>query len=62
MNKKPNFNIGDKVFHITKDSDEGIVIDICYWYKSNQYEYVVTTGFGKYDKVYEEELTYNKTF
>lgn len=61
--KEPIYKIGDRVFHITPESDVGVVVD-CVWsmrYKS--WTYVVTFGHDKESSAYyEDELTQNKTF
>lgn len=60
--KSPKFNIGDRVFHITRDSIEGVVIDSNYNLRDNCWTYIVTFGAGDDYNMYEDELTYNKVF
>lgn len=61
---RPNkFDIGERVFHITPESDCGVVIDIKYSYLTGLHEYLVT--FGAHSEslwYYEHELSKNKVF
>lgn len=58
------FSIGDKVYHATKESDMGIVIDASFSVRANCVKYEVS--FGRMDAddvwVYEEELSSSKVF
>jgi len=56
------FNIKDKVYHITKESPEGVVLDIRYYFITDTYEYLVTWGYNDSSYSWEEELCYNKVF
>ncbi len=61
--KKPKYNIGQSVYHVTPDSDKGIVLDCIYSLRKNQWEYLVAFSANATSLVYyEEELTENKTF
>jgi heat shock protein HspQ len=61
--KPPKFNIGSTVYHITPESDRGVVIDIKYSYLTNMNEYQVAFSFDKESLwYYEHELSNNKTF
>jgi hypothetical protein len=54
--KKPRFNIGDEVYHITPESDKAIVLDINYSYAFNVNTYTVGLGFGIQHECAEHEL------
>lgn len=43
--ENPKFKIGDKVFHITKESSVGVVIDIEYKFSNEKYLYMVAFTF-----------------
>lgn len=61
--KKNKFNIGEKVYHITPDSDQGVVLDCHYSMRENAWSYIVTFGFERESLIYyEDELNVNKTF
>ena len=60
---KPAFNIRDRVYHVTPDSPEGIVIDVQYNYASGIYLYQVSFSPTQASLWYFEiELSYNKSF
>lgn len=60
---KPKFQIGEKVYHVTPDSDQGIVLDCRYSMRENAWSYVVTFGPEKESLIYyEDELSTSKTF
>lgn len=44
MIKPSRFNVGDRVFHITPESPEGIVIDAKYSLLTSSWDYLVTFG------------------
>lgn len=61
--RKPKFDIGDKVYHITPDSDLGIVLDCKYSMRFDIWTYTVTFSIDKDDmEFYEDELSITKTF
>lgn len=61
--KQPKFNIGDKVYHITPESDLGVVLDAEYSLLNNRWRYVVTFGIKDSDYTYyEHELSTSKVF
>ena len=63
MIKPPRFNIGDRVYHITPESPEGIVIDAKYSLLTQSWEYQVTFGpFTESLWYYDIELMQNRTF
>lgn len=60
---KNKFNIGDEVYHITPESDKGVVLDASYSLLYDKWEYKVTFGVKDNDYWYHEhELQTNKTF
>jgi len=59
---KPAFNIGDKVYHNTPESTEGIVVDIIYYYRSSTFRYLVAVGWDSEHNCTEEELSETKVF
>lgn len=61
--KKPKFEIGERVYHITPDSDPGVVLDCNFSMRENAWSYLVTFGPEK-DSLfyYEDELTTSKIF
>ena len=63
MIKPPRFNIGDRVYHITPESPEGIVIDAKYSLLTQSWEYQVTFGpFSSSLWYYDVELIEHRTF
>lgn len=61
--KHPKFNINDRVYHITPESDCGVVIDIKYSYLTGLFEYHVTFSATLESLwYYEHELSATKTF
>ena len=63
MIKPSRFNIGDRVFHVTPESPEGIVIDARYSLQTGSWEYQVS--FGPIDaslRYYDVELIEHRTF
>jgi len=61
---EPLFKIGDHVFHATKESDEGIIINITYNVRQRAIQYEVMFGRMDADDVwcYEEELSDTKRY
>ena len=51
-----NFNRGDRVFHVTKLSPEGIVLDVAYSQR-NGVTNLVTFGYNEQDWYKDEELS-----
>lgn len=59
----PKYNIGDRVYHITPESDSGVVLNIRYDYLTKLHEYYVT--FSAHNEslwYYEHELSQSKIF
>ena len=60
--KKNKYNIGDKVYHITPESPTGIVVDIRYYFSSDDYEYHVAWSPSEYNWYTGNELTVSKIY
>jgi hypothetical protein len=60
--KRPKFNIGDEVYHVTPESDKGIVIEVNYSYAFDANTYLVSLGFGVQHECAEHELSEDKLF
>lgn len=58
----PRFLIKQDVYHITPDSEKGIVLDMIYYFHTQQYKYLVTFGIGKNDWYDEHELSESKNY
>jgi hypothetical protein len=60
---EPIFDIGDAVFHVTRDSSEGIVLDIMHTDSTNEIEYLVAFGWRSDEPVIctERELSETKS-
>jgi len=56
------FNIGDEVYHITPESDKGVIVEINYVFSTDKCLYTVATGWNTEFICSEHELTFNKTF
>lgn len=54
------FEIGDRVFHKTPESDVGIILDISHHQLTNQVTYLVALGFNNEVSCLEEELSKEK--
>lgn len=60
--KEPKFSIGERVYHLTRDSDEGIVTDITYHLRYDCFIYSVTFVPGASVDMYEDEISKTKFF
>lgn len=61
--REKKYNIGDKVFHITPESDQGVVLNIKYDYLTKLHEYLVTFSAQSESLwYYEHELSTTKIF
>lgn len=60
--KEPEFNIGQKVYHVTPDSPQGIVTDAIYSLLNKRWVYSVAFGVKEEMECLEFELSTNKTF
>jgi hypothetical protein len=58
----PKFNIGDRVYHVTRESDEGVVVDINYSMRFGMWTYSVTFRPGSEDDFYEDEISNSKIY
>lgn len=56
------FNIGDAVYHVTPESDKGIVIEIVYMFSTRTYVYTVATSWNTEYTCQEHELTDHPNF
>ncbi len=59
---KPRFYLGDRVFHITRDSDEGVITDMFFDIRLGWKYYVAFSPLSAEMVYYEEELTQSKIF
>ena len=63
MIEKPKYHINEKVYHITPESQQGIIIDINYSYLTKLHQYQVTFGPDTNPGWYfEHELSKSKVF
>lgn len=58
----PAFEITQKVFHVTPDSPQGVIVDARYLLFDKRWEYLVGFGPGQTLAYYEHEISTNKTF
>jgi len=58
------FEIGESVYHITTDSDRGIVVDVSYSVRTKQVTYNIVFGRGTNDNAWYwgDELSRDKSF
>jgi len=56
------YNIGDKVYHVTPESDEGVVVDWMYTAYSGVYKYYVSWGIANEGWYVDVELSKNKIY
>ena len=62
-NKRPIYGIGDKIYHVSvEEENPGIIVDIKYSYRYNEFEYLVSLAFGTYFWVNEIEINNTKSF
>jgi hypothetical protein len=54
---KPKFHIGDRIFHITPESEVGVILDIRYCVKTGEILYLIALGFNNEVWAIEEELS-----
>jgi len=59
---EPKYKIGQPIFHKTKESDEGLILDITYSHLRRQIYYVVALGFNDEVTCIEQELSETKNF
>ena len=60
----PKFKVGDPVYHVTRESDEGIILDIQHTFVTNEIDYLVAFGWRTEEQVIcsERELCDTKRF
>ena len=58
----PKYKILQTVYHITPESDEGVIIDISYKVSTDEIQYLVALGFNNEMWCLERELSSNKIF
>lgn len=59
---RPRFGIGQRVFHIAPESEEGAIVDWVYRNSAGLIYYTVGLGFDKEVVCLESELSLEKTF
>ena len=57
----PKYEMLQKVYHLTPDSDAGVIIDVR-WSKGQGTTYLVSLGFNADAWCYEHELSTEKVF
>jgi len=57
---EPKYQIGQKIWHKTPDSEQGIIIDIIYYVNTQQIKYCVAIGFNNEVWCLEKELSDEK--
>jgi len=62
MINNPKYAIGDRIYHITKESDEGVIVDATYSLRFRSWQYVVTFKAGDSCSLYEDEISLTKIF
>ena len=60
--KTPKFQIGDRIYHVTKESEQGVVIDATYFLRTANWIYVVSFSPGIECHLYEDEISESKIF
>jgi len=54
------YNIGDRIFHNTPESDVGLIIDILYYVATDEVRYLIAIGFNNEVVALERELSNEK--
>ena len=60
--KNPKFQIGARVYHVTKESDQGVVLDAKFYLRTGNWVYSVAFTPGIDYDFYEDELSESKIF
>lgn len=60
--RNPKFQIGDRVYHVTKESEQGVVIDVTYSLRTANWLYIVSFSPGSECSLYEDEISESKIF
>jgi hypothetical protein len=58
----PKYAIGERIYHVTKESDEGVIINILYSLRFHTWVYVVTFKAGDSCELFEDEISRSKIF
>jgi len=58
----PKYRIGTRVYHITKESDQGVIINARYSLRHAYWVYVVSFNPGSECDLYEDEISENISF
>ncbi len=58
----PKFNIGDRIFHVTRDSDEGVIVNAMYYIRQRNWTYTVTFSPGSEHELFEDEIMTSKIY
>lgn len=53
----PKFQMGQKVYYKLPEGEEGIILDICYYYKSKSFNYLIGLDYVTRTWVNESEIT-----
>ena len=60
--KTPKFQIGDRIYHVTKESEQGVVINAKYFLRTGNWIYEVSFSPGFECDLYEDEISESKVF
>ena len=60
--RKPKFEIGERVYHVTEGSTKGIVLDIRYSYYHDNNEYLVAFSHDTELWCLDREISKNQTW
>ena len=60
--KTPKFQIGDRIYHVTKESEQGVVIDVTYSLRTANWLYIASFSPGFECSLYEDEISESKIF
>jgi hypothetical protein len=58
----PKYKIDDRVYYNLAEGEEGIVLDICYYYASKQFSYLIGLDFVTKVWVFEKEISDEKQY
>lgn len=53
----PMYRMNQEVYYRMPDSERSIILDICYYYKSNTFHYLVGIDYNTRTWVSEDEIT-----
>ena len=60
--REPKFNIGERVYHNTPDSDAGVITNIIYYHLTKALSYEIAVGWDNVVYCREFELSREKVF